>query len=70
MMKQPFLDFLCELMLHSPCGKWQYGQNRMIRAVPMEKVLKFFDQNRNRDYYDGEVNILSLKFFGAFIGNT
>ncbi len=58
MKKQPFLDFLCEVMVHSPCGKWQYRHNRNIREVTMEDVQQFFDQKNNHDYYDGEVEFL------------
>jgi hypothetical protein len=58
---QPFLDFLCEVMLHSPRGKSKYGYKRFISKVTMEDVLEFFDRNSNHGYYDGEVEFL-LKY--------
>ncbi len=56
--KQSFLDFLCEVMLHSPSGKWRYNGNRNVRKAEMEDVVKFFDRQINDGYYDGEVEFL------------
>jgi hypothetical protein len=58
MKKQPFLDFLCEIMRHSPCGKKCYGGNQNIRIAEMRDVLEFFDRNISGGYYDGELEFL------------
>ncbi|CAF3439875.1 unnamed protein product [Rotaria socialis] len=44
MKKQPFLEFLCEIMLHSPCGKKRYGgRQRNVQKVHGDDVLEFLD---------------------------
>ncbi|CAF1176658.1 unnamed protein product [Rotaria sordida] len=58
MKKQPFLDFLCEIMLDSPCGKRKYGRQRNIRKADLNDVVQFLDSNSNRTYYEGEVEFL------------
>jgi len=57
MKKQPFIDFLCEVMLHSPCGKRHYRREQNLRKADLRDVLKFLDRNSNR-YYDGEIEFL------------
>jgi hypothetical protein len=54
--KQPFLDFLCEVMLHSPCGKRKYGRQRDVQKVDGNDVLRFLDINTAT--YRGEVDFL------------
>ena len=39
--KQPFLEFLCEIMLHNPCGKQRYDDQRNMKKVNVEDVLEF-----------------------------
>jgi hypothetical protein len=41
--KQPFFDFLCEIMRHSPCGNQQYSRQRNVQKVDGDDVLKFLD---------------------------
>jgi hypothetical protein len=55
MKKQPFLDFLCEVMLQSPCSKWRYGRNRDVQKIQMKDVMKFLDGNISGGYYHGEI---------------
>ena len=43
--KQPFLEFLCENMLHSPYGKQRYGGQRNMKKINVEDVLKFLHIN-------------------------
>jgi hypothetical protein len=57
MKKQHFLDFLCEVMLHSPCGKRHYRRDHNLRKAEMTDVLQFLDRNSNR-HYDGETEFL------------
>jgi hypothetical protein len=59
MKKQPFLDFLCEVMRQSPCGKWRYGSNRNVEKLQMSDVLEFLNPNTNGHYYHGEIDFLS-----------
>lgn len=56
--RQPFLGFLCEVMRHSPCGKYYYGHQRDIRQATMKDVVKFLDKEENHNYYQGEVEFL------------
>jgi hypothetical protein len=56
--EQPFLDFLCEVMRHSPSGEWRYGHRRHIVKAELTDVLKFLDQNINGNYYAGETAFL------------
>jgi hypothetical protein len=58
MKKQPFINFLCEVMLHSPRGKWQYGRNPGMRTAEIDDILNFLNPNLNVGYYDGEVEFL------------
>jgi len=57
MKKQPFLGFLCEVMLHSPCGKRHYRRDRNLQRAELTDVLKFLDQSSNQ-YYDDEIEFL------------
>jgi hypothetical protein len=41
--KQPFLEFLCEIMLQSPSGKREYSNRRQIRKVDGNDVLRYLD---------------------------
>ncbi|CAF4203077.1 unnamed protein product, partial [Adineta steineri] len=45
MKKQPFIEFLCEIMSHSPSGKRKYGRQRNISKADGEDVLRFLDIN-------------------------
>ncbi|CAF1302297.1 unnamed protein product [Adineta steineri] len=56
--KQSFLDFLRDVMLHSPCGKYHYRHNRNIKKANINDVLDFFDRNVNNAYYAGEIEYL------------
>ena len=49
MKKQPFLDFVCEVMLYSPSGKKKYGRLRDVRKADGSDVLDYLDVN-NRAY--------------------
>jgi hypothetical protein len=49
MKKQPFLEFVCEVMLHSPSGKKKYGRQRNMQKVEGNDVLQFLDAS-NRQY--------------------
>ncbi len=49
MKKQPFLEFVCEIMLHSPCGKRKYARQRNMTKADGADVLEFLDIN-NRTY--------------------
>lgn len=46
---QPFLDFLCEVMLHSPSGKRRYLNYRNMGKADINDVLDIFTQNNNDD---------------------
>ncbi len=41
--KQPFLEFVCEVMLQSPSGKREYGNRRNIRKVEGKDALRYLD---------------------------
>ncbi|CAF4995849.1 unnamed protein product, partial [Rotaria magnacalcarata] len=57
MKKQPFLEFLCEVMLHSPCGKRRYaGRQRNVQKVNGDDVLEFLDVSNPT--YHIEMNFL------------
>lgn len=56
--EQPFLDFLCEVMLRSPCGERHYSRRRHMERAESRDILKFLDQNINGVYYDGEIEFL------------
>ncbi|CAF1296812.1 unnamed protein product [Adineta steineri] len=45
MKKQPFIEFLCEIMLHSPSGKRKYGRQKNILKADGGDVLNFLDIN-------------------------
>jgi hypothetical protein len=45
MKKQPFLEFVCEIMAHSPCGKRIYGRQRNVPKATGDDVLEFLDIN-------------------------
>ncbi|UJR09388.1 hypothetical protein I4U23_013631 [Adineta vaga] len=55
--KQPFVEFLCEIMRHSPCGKY-YNRDRNISRIEINDVVNYLDQNQNAEYYDGEIEFL------------
>ncbi|CAF0807946.1 unnamed protein product [Rotaria sp. Silwood1] len=50
MKKQSFLEFVCEVMLHSPCGKRKYGRHRDVQTANGDDVLRFLDINTNPTY--------------------
>ncbi len=54
--KQPFLEFLCEIMLHSPCGKQKYGRQRNVQKVDGDDVLQFL--NTRSLTYQNEADFL------------
>lgn len=56
MKKQPFLDFLCEVMLHSPCGKRTYTNQSRRQKAEIEDVLSFLDIHQPT--YKQEVDFL------------
>ncbi|CAF4340358.1 unnamed protein product [Rotaria sp. Silwood2] len=56
MKKQPFLEFLCEIMLHSPCGKRKYARQRNVSKADGEDVLRFLDINNPT--YRNEIDFL------------
>ena len=58
MREQPFLDFLSDVMYHSPTGKWFCSRNRNVRKLKPEDILNFFDPNENGNYYHGEMEFL------------
>ncbi|CAF4212234.1 unnamed protein product, partial [Rotaria sordida] len=43
--KQPFLDFLCEIMSQRPWGKRKYGGQQNVQKADSNDVLKFLDIN-------------------------
>ncbi|UJR36678.1 hypothetical protein I4U23_029395 [Adineta vaga] len=49
MKKQPFIEFVCEVMLHSPSGKRKYGQQRNASKADGADVLQYLDVH-NRNY--------------------
>ncbi|CAF0732947.1 unnamed protein product [Adineta steineri] len=59
MKKQPFIEFLCEIMLHSPSGKRKYGRQRNISKADGGDVLSFLDINNPA--YQHELDFL-LKY--------
>ena len=56
MKKQPFLEFLYEVMLQSPSGKRDYGNRRNIRKVDGDDALRYLDIRSNR--YQSEADFL------------
>ena len=56
--EQPFLNFLCEVMLHSPTGKWLRSNRRNVGRLELKDVINFFDPDQNGEYYDGERKFL------------
>lgn len=55
--KQPFLEFLREVMRHSPCGKY-YKRDRTISRIEIDAVVNYLDRNQNAKYYDDEIEFL------------
>ena len=47
MTKQSFLDFACEVMIQSPCGRKHFGRDQKIE---IEDVQKFLDQNISGEF--------------------
>ncbi len=56
MKKQPFIEFLCEIMLHSPSGKELYRRQRNIQKADDDDILRFLDRNNPR--YQSEMDFL------------
>ncbi|CAF3977665.1 unnamed protein product [Adineta steineri] len=56
--KQSFLDFLCEVMRHSPCGKYHYRHKRNIKTAHIDDVLAFLDRDGNDKDYAREIEFL------------
>ncbi|CAF1546280.1 unnamed protein product [Rotaria sordida] len=56
--EQSFIDFLCEVMLHSPLGKNYYKNTQKVQKAEMEVVVKFLDQNISGDHCHGEIEFL------------
>ncbi|CAF3728415.1 unnamed protein product [Rotaria sordida] len=54
--KQPFLEFLCEIMMHSPCGKRKYDGQRNVQKADGNDILKFLDINNST--YKSEADFL------------
>ncbi len=54
--KQPFLDFICEILLHSPCGKRDYGRQRDARMVHGNDAIIYLDSRSPT--YESEANFL------------
>lgn len=64
MKKQPFLDFLCEVMLHSPSGKRDYGRQRDVLKADGNDVLRYLDtQSKN---YQQEAQFLLKQCKGTY----
>lgn len=64
MKKQPFLDFLCEIMLQSPCGKREYGRQKNISKADGNDVLRYLDTNSQN--YRQEVAFLLKQCKGNY----
>jgi len=58
MKKQPFLDFLCEVMRESPGIKRRHRQNENNRNIDINDILHLFDQNTNIQHYRDEIEYL------------
>ncbi|CAF1537908.1 unnamed protein product [Rotaria sp. Silwood1] len=58
MKEQSFIDYLCEVMLHSPLGKSHYKNKQKIQTAEIKDVVKFLDQNISGGHYDGEIGFL------------
>ncbi|CAF1451736.1 unnamed protein product [Rotaria magnacalcarata] len=56
--EQSFLDFLCDVMLHSPLGKRHYSRGRNVNKAKLEDVVRFLNQNISRNNYSGEIDFL------------
>ncbi|CAF3918070.1 unnamed protein product [Rotaria sordida] len=56
--EQSFIDFLCEVMLHSPLGKKYYKNMQKVQKAEMEVVVEFLDQNISGTHYHGEIEFL------------
>ena len=56
--RQPFLDFVCEIMRCSPCGKYYQGQNRYQSKLSMKDVEQYLDPTNNAQFYNGEIDFL------------
>ncbi|CAF0788522.1 unnamed protein product [Adineta ricciae] len=56
--RQPFLEFLCELLRYSPCGQWYNKHSSHTHAVTMSSAVQYLDSNENAEYYDGEIEYL------------
>jgi len=72
MKKQPFLEFVCEVMLRSPSGKRTYGQQRNVVKAKGDDVLQFLDID-SPDYQDEAAFLLKQckgKFVPLFLTNA
>ncbi|CAF4984306.1 unnamed protein product, partial [Rotaria sp. Silwood1] len=58
MKEQSFLDFLCDVMYHSPCGKRHWTNKRSTSKLQIQDVLQIFNKTTNNIYYEGEVEFL------------
>ena len=47
--KQPFVEFICEIMLYSPSGKREYGGRRNVSKISGDDALRYLD-TRSRTY--------------------
>ncbi|CAM4972896.1 unnamed protein product [Rotaria socialis] len=56
--EQSFLDFLCDVMVHSPLGKRHYPQWQKVNKAKLEDVLNFLNQNISLSDYSGEIEFL------------
>ena len=65
MKKQQFLEFVCEVMLHSPIGKRKYGRQRGVVKAEGDDVLQFLDVNS--PYYQDEAVFLLKQCKGKFV---
>ena len=65
--KQPFLDFVCEIMLQSPAGKHRYRGQRDIRQANGEDVLRFLDVRSTSYRIEAEFLLKHCKGKGHYL---
>ncbi|CAF4644679.1 unnamed protein product, partial [Rotaria sp. Silwood2] len=58
MKEQSFLDFLCDVMYHSPRGKMRCTDQRRTSKIEMQDILQLLDSNTSNIYYEGEAEFL------------
>ncbi|CAF0788505.1 unnamed protein product [Adineta ricciae] len=56
--RQKFLDFVCEVMHYSPCGRYYRTQNRHESKLSMENVEEYLDSKNNAGFYKDEIEFL------------